>query len=154
MWYNISEIRRTDRRLAPKSIVKEITAQFGRQGGYFFLCIMEITKVMIETIKIPKVNKSFTVMYSISITPIKGQDLTVHRLRSALFRKHYTIILRCLQVNKPQKNKNINYITIVYSTKILYNRLHMIIGSAAFWSISLILTTVLPQSPRKGRLNI
>ena len=97
MWYNISEIRRTDRRLAPKSIVKEITAQFGRQGGYFFLCIMEITKGMIETIKIPKVNKSFTVMYSISITPIKGQDLTVHRLRSALFRKHYTIILHCLQ---------------------------------------------------------
>ena len=84
MWYNISEIRQTDRRSAPKSLAKEITAQFGRQGGYFFLCIMEITKVMIETIKIPKVNKSFTVMYSISITPIKGQDLTVHRLRSGL----------------------------------------------------------------------
>lgn len=69
MWYNISEIRQTDRRSAPKSLAKEITAQFGRQGGYFFLCIMETISVMIDTIKIPKVNKSFTVMYSIGITP-------------------------------------------------------------------------------------
>ena len=43
-------------------------------GGYFFLRIMETTRVMIETIKIPNVNKSFTVMYSIGNAPFRGQN--------------------------------------------------------------------------------
>lgn len=34
--------------------------------------VMEITRVMIETIRIPNVNKSFTVMYSIGNAPFRG----------------------------------------------------------------------------------
>ena len=102
MWYNINEIRRTDRRLAPKSIVKEITAQFGRQGGYFFLCIMEITKVMIETIKIPKVNKSFTVMYSIGNAPFRGLYFNRLPFRLPLWaitrRYYFTIFIKACQL--------------------------------------------------------
>ena len=46
--------------------------------------IMEITRVMIETIKIPNVNKSFTVMYPIGTAPFRGQDLTAYRCRLPL----------------------------------------------------------------------
>lgn len=46
--------------------------------------IMEIARVMIETIKIPNVNKSFTVMYPIGNAPFRGQDLTAYRCRLPL----------------------------------------------------------------------
>ena len=46
--------------------------------------IMVITRVMIETIKIPNENKSFAVMYPIGNAPFRGQDLTAYRCRLPL----------------------------------------------------------------------
>ena len=46
--------------------------------------IMVITRVMIETIKIPNENKSFTVMYPIGNAPFREQNLTAYRCRLPL----------------------------------------------------------------------
>ena len=55
---------------------------------------MVITRVMIETISKLKVNKSFTVMYSIGNTPfLQGQDLTAYRLDLPYPTALYHIIL-------------------------------------------------------------
>ena len=46
--------------------------------------IMVITRVMIETIKIPNENKSFAVMYPIGNAHFRGQNLTAYRCRLPL----------------------------------------------------------------------
>ena len=58
--------------------LKDLDRNFLRVAVYFFLRIMEITRVMIETIRIPNVNKSFTVMYSIGNAPFRGLNLTAY----------------------------------------------------------------------------
>jgi hypothetical protein len=45
---------------------------------------MVITRVMIETIKIPNENKSFAVMYPIGNAPFRGLNLTAYRCRLPL----------------------------------------------------------------------
>lgn len=54
---------------------------------------MVITRVMIETISKLKVNKSFTVMYSIGNTPLQGQDLTAYRLDLSYPTRLYHIVV-------------------------------------------------------------
>ena len=51
--------------------LKDLDRNFLRVAVYFFLRIMEITRVMIETIKIPNENKLFIVMYPIGNAPFQ-----------------------------------------------------------------------------------
>ena len=116
MWYNISEIRQTDRRLALK-IHFEMTESFGR-GGHFFFVILQ-TSAIIDTISESNKNNSSYVTISTALLSKRAKSalrkkranrppFKVRLIPTTLY--HYSLafasIIKAIYFNE-KKNKNI-----------------------------------------------